>query len=395
MADAHPLNPNPNHSPPLPTLSLPPPSPPPPLSPSPSPFPQAFPSDIAGGGRFVGLKRPPVRLTSEFDSEASVFFHKVSCKLFDGLAKLKLSFQNDVNGALAFPELGFLTRNFSVLYDVENRNALLKGSVDLANFLQVRASHNVKTGQIGEPHYFHIGCSRPCVSVSCTYENNKSIVSCLHLGPFFLFKSHYRKDQQGELSMIAKLGDPSYKLELSSFVPSVGLPRATFHFPLGEVSVEEQRSEEAEKVLSINGIVKSHFLNGVCTAVYRENDLNLRYCYKDDELSFIPSISLPSNAASFGFKRRFSPSDKMSYWYHFDSNNWNAVYKHTVGKDIKLKAGYDSAVQLGWASIWVGDQDGKAKTSPMKTKVQLMLQVARDDIRNPFFMFRMKKRWDF
>ncbi|XP_073004435.1 outer envelope pore protein 37, chloroplastic isoform X2 [Typha latifolia] len=346
MADAHPLNPNPNHSPPLPTLSLPPPSPPPPLSPSPSPFPQAFPSDIAGGGRFVGLKRPPVRLTSEFDSEASVFFHKVSCKLFDGLAKLKLSFQNDVNGALAFPELGFLTRNFSVLYDVENRNALLKGSVDLANFLQVRASHNVK-------------------------------------------------DQQGELSMIAKLGDPSYKLELSSFVPSVGLPRATFHFPLGEVSVEEQRSEEAEKVLSINGIVKSHFLNGVCTAVYRENDLNLRYCYKDDELSFIPSISLPSNAASFGFKRRFSPSDKMSYWYHFDSNNWNAVYKHTVGKDIKLKAGYDSAVQLGWASIWVGDQDGKAKTSPMKTKVQLMLQVARDDIRNPFFMFRMKKRWDF
>lgn len=42
-----------------------------------------------------------------------------------------------------------------------------------------------------------------------------------------------------------------------------------------------------------------------------------------------------------------------SYWYNFDANNWSAVYKHTHGKDLKFKAGYDSEVRLGWASLWV------------------------------------------
>lgn len=42
-----------------------------------------------------------------------------------------------------------------------------------------------------------------------------------------------------------------------------------------------------------------------------------------------------------------------SYWYNFDSNYWSTVYKHTYGKDLKLKAGYDSEVRLGWASLWV------------------------------------------
>lgn len=42
-----------------------------------------------------------------------------------------------------------------------------------------------------------------------------------------------------------------------------------------------------------------------------------------------------------------------SYWYNFDANNWSAVYKHTYGKDFKFKAGYDSEVRLGWASLWV------------------------------------------
>lgn len=148
-------------------------------------------------------------------------------------------------------------------------------------------------------------------------------------------------------------------------------------------------------------------------------------------MSFIPSISLPSNALSFAFKRRFSPSDKLrlelplsvnfgiclgivcaywlwmqcyfvfasdicgnifmgkqtskrilgmpesqrvlfhamsifievfsepvfvficSYWYNLDSDYWSAVYKHTYDKDFKFKAGYDSEVRLGWASLWV------------------------------------------
>lgn len=32
---------------------------------------------------------------------------------------------------------------------------------------------------------------------------------------------------------------------------------------------------------------------------------------QDEELSFIPSISLPSNALSFALKRRISPNNKL------------------------------------------------------------------------------------
>lgn len=42
----------------------------------------------------------------------------------------------------------------------------------------------------------------------------------------------------------------------------------------------------------------------------------------------------------------------------------------------------------------VGDEAGKAKTAPLKMKVQLMLQVPQDDIKSSALMFRVKKRWD-
>lgn len=193
---------------------------------------------------------------------------------------------------------------------------------------------------------------------------------------------------------MANLAEPGYTLELSSLVPSVGLPKATLKFPIGEVSLEEKEDEEEKKLLSVNGIVKGQVLNGLCTAQYDDEELRLRYAYKDEALSFIPSISLPSNTLSFAFKRRFSPTDKLSYWYNFDSNYWSAVYKRTYGKDFKFKAGYDSEVGLGWASLWVGDESGKAKTAPMKMKVQFMLQVPQDDIKSAALMFRVKKRWD-
>ncbi|XP_015879509.3 outer envelope pore protein 37, chloroplastic isoform X2 [Ziziphus jujuba] len=290
-------------------------------------------------------KRPSVRLTSEFDSESSIFFHKFSCKLFDSLAKFKLSFQNDHNGHVSLPQLAFISKHLSLHYDLEDQNTLLKASLDVAPRLHLRAVHDVKA-------------------------------------------------QQGELSMVAKLAEPGYALELTSAVPSVGLPKATLKFPLGEVSLEEREEEEVQRTLSINSIAKGQIFNGVCTAHYVDEDLKLRYSFKDGEMSFIPTITLPSNALSLAFKRRFSPSDKLSYWYNFDANNWSAVYKHTYGKDFKFKAGYDSEVRLGWASLWVGDEGGKAKTAPMKMKVQFMLQVPQDDIKSSALMFRVKKRWD-
>uniref|UniRef100_A0A1J3JFJ4 Outer envelope pore protein 37, chloroplastic n=1 Tax=Noccaea caerulescens TaxID=107243 RepID=A0A1J3JFJ4_NOCCA len=331
--------------------------PPPPSSPSPSPTPQSgTTSELPPPSQppcyllpfFKGVNRPKLRVTSEFDSDSLQFVNKVSCKLFDNLAKLKLSFQNNSQREVSQPQLSLTSKHLSVLYDVEEKNTFIKSTVDVSPRLQLRALHNVKA-------------------------------------------------QQGEVAMEANLAEPGYSLELASPVP-LGYPRATLKFPLGEVSIQEKEEEEEEKsnrVLSVNGILKRQVMSGVCTALYTDEELRLKYAYKDDALSFIPSISLPSNAASVAFKRRFSPSDKLSYWYNFDSNMWSAVYKRTYGKDYKFKAGYDSDVRLGWASLWVGDEAGKVKTTPMKMKVQFMLQVPQDDIKTSVLMFRVKKRWDF
>ncbi|KAK6930413.1 hypothetical protein RJ641_004507 [Dillenia turbinata] len=328
----------PNHTN-LQTLSPPPPLPPP-TDQSPPPT-TLTPNDKQQRWGLFPFPPPPprpgLRLTTEFDSDSSTFFHKISCKFLDNLAKFKLTFHNDHKGQISDPQLSFISRHLSVHFDPEENNALIKGSFNLSPSLSLRATHDLK-------------------------------------------------EQQGEVAMIANLMDPDYKLELSSLVPSSGLPRTKIRFPRGEISLEEKEEEEVKRTLSLNGIFKGQILNGVCTAQYRDELLNLRYCYKDEQMSFIPSITLPSNDLSFAFKRR--------YWYNLDTNYWSTVYKHTVGKDLKFKAGYDSEVRLGWASLWIGDENGKAKTAPMKMKVQLMLQVPQDDIKSSALMFRVKKRWD-
>ena len=108
----------------------------PPAAPAASPAPAA--------SLFSFPKRPAIRVTSELDSDSSIFTHRVSCKLLDSLAKVKLSFQNDRKGQLFQPQLAFISKHLSINYDVEDRNALLRGSFDLAPGLQLRATHDVK-----------------------------------------------------------------------------------------------------------------------------------------------------------------------------------------------------------------------------------------------------------
>ncbi|CAL0330724.1 unnamed protein product [Lupinus luteus] len=300
-------------------------------------------------------KIPGVRVTSEFDSDSSMLFHKISCKLLDNLAKFKFSFQNNTQGQICEPQVSFVSKHLSLHYDLQQHTALLNTLFNVTPSFQFTSTHDLDS-------------------------------------------------QQGHLSLLAHLSHlPGYSLHLSTPLPSpLRLPKATFKFPIGEVCLQEEEEEEEEQVvkdhtnnvLSLNGILKAQFLHGLCTAQYQDQHFKLTYSYKDDQISFIPTFSFPSNALSFAFKRRLTPSDKFSYWYNCDSNYWSAVYKRTYGKDFKFKAGYDSEVRLGWASLWVGDEGGKAKTAPMKMKVQFMLQVPQDDIKSSALMFRVKKRWD-
>ncbi|XP_048529250.1 outer envelope pore protein 37, chloroplastic-like isoform X2 [Triticum urartu] len=402
--------------------------------------------------------RPPIRVTSEFDSERQLFSHRISCRVLNGLAKLRFRVHHGAAGGAPTPEVALMGRNFSAVVDTASRGAVLRGTADLAGSLHLSAAHNTKNYQNGEQSYIHIGCSTHCLSISCDHEYDDSTVSCIHMDRYFQLKYNSRKlvlnllasrihgpcttglyiwfrsqssfhlaspesgihicqrlhdnlfDQpmrlervnsqeipegQGEVAVTTSLGDSPCKIELSSLVPPDGLPRATFLFPNGEVSVKEKKLDEGEKILSVNGIVKSHVLNGVCTALYNDNMMNIKYRYKDDELSFIPSLTLPSNSLSFAFKRQLTPSDKFSYRYHFDTNYWSAVYKQKASKHVKWKAGYGSDERLGWASVWVGDAGGKTKEAPLKTKVQLMIKVPQNNIHNSTVVFRVKKRWDF
>ncbi|CAI9117310.1 OLC1v1018680C1 [Oldenlandia corymbosa var. corymbosa] len=216
-------------------------------------------------------------------------FVTVCAGLREQLASAQKTVTNGKFAGHECPEV--LTGHVHLVNDVEEQNALVKGSFNFVPGIQFSAFHDVKA-------------------------------------------------QQG-VSMLADLAGPALKLEVASVVPSIGLPRSTLKFLAAEVSLEERdeyEEEESKKSLSVSGILKHNVLNGICTAEFNDENLSLRYAYKDEQMTFIPRVSLPSNALSFAFKRQFGPSDKLSYWYNFDSNCWNAVYKHTVGNDFKFKS---------------------------------------------------------
>ncbi|KAF3593433.1 hypothetical protein DY000_02026509 [Brassica cretica] len=100
-----------------------------------------------------------LRVTSEFDSDSLLFFNKVFCKIFDNLAKLKLPFHNNTQRQVSQPQVSFTSKYVSVLYDVEEKNAFVKSTVDVSPRLQLRALHNVKITFVGlDSLLVYVGC---------------------------------------------------------------------------------------------------------------------------------------------------------------------------------------------------------------------------------------------
>lgn len=151
MADPSPQNPSLTTSPPPPS-----PSPSPTLQSSTSELspPSPPPSSSSTFPFLKSLNRPKLRVTSEFDSDSLLFFNKVSCKLFDNLAKLKLSFQNNSQREISQPQLSLTSKHLSVHYDLEEKNTFIKSTVDIGPRLQLRALHNVKVLSIHPPWEF-------------------------------------------------------------------------------------------------------------------------------------------------------------------------------------------------------------------------------------------------
>lgn len=287
-----------------------------------------------------------MKVSTEYDSENNVFVNKISAQVFNGLAKLKASFQREASGEFRYPLLGVVTKYLSVLYDHEDRNALVTVSAHTGRNLRLQYSRDIKA-------------------------------------------------QQGELKMFANSADLKYKSEITCDLPPAGLPKAVLSFPNGEIKIEDDMSkEENEKALSISGFLGGSALHGLLVAEYRDENLNFKYTFKDEEMTLTPQISWPSKTLSVAFKRQFTPASKLSYVYNFDSTAWSAVLKHKPNEDFKVKLGYDSEVRLCWGSLWVGKEDFGAKQAPRKCKLQLMVQVPQDNVKEAIVLFRVKKRWD-
>ncbi|CAK9875488.1 unnamed protein product [Sphagnum jensenii] len=286
-----------------------------------------------------------VKLSTEYDSEGAVFVNKLSARMLNGLAKLTGSVQREPGGDFRYPLFGVVTKYLSVLYDHEDKNALVTVSADIGRNLQVKYLRDVKA-------------------------------------------------QQGEVKLLGQTSNMKYKTQLAYDIPpSTTFPKAVITFPVGELRVEEETREE-DQVLAFSGFLGGSLLNGQVVGSYSEETATLKYTFKDEELTLVPSVSWPSLSPTLAFKRQFGPRNKLSYSHNFETTTWSTVYKHKPNEDFKLKLGYDSAVRLYWGSLWVGKEDLGAKAAPRKCKLQVMLQVQQDDVKSGALLFRIKKRWD-
>ncbi|KAG6553622.1 hypothetical protein Mapa_004536 [Marchantia paleacea] len=307
-----------------------------------------------GHGNGHGHKRDwrktiAMKASTEYDSEGGVFLNKISARVLDGLAKVKAAFERGANGEVNAPLFGLVTKYVSVLYDHEDQNA------------QVTVNKNWR----------NLGIK-------------------------------YRRDikaEQGELSLTANAFNAKYRAEIDFDLPQTGsMPRASVTFPFGEVKVFEEIREDEEgdefRAMAASGFLAGPVLGGLFVADFKQENLTLKYAYKDEEMTLIPSISLPSISPTVAFKRQFDNANKLSYLYNFDTTGWSTVYKHKPNDAFKLKLGYDSDVKTFWGSTWVGKEDAGAKKAPRKCKLQVMVQVPQEDVKNSVVLFRIKKRWD-
>ncbi|EMS49559.1 hypothetical protein TRIUR3_22740 [Triticum urartu] len=124
--------------------------------------------------------RPPIRVTSEFDSERQLFSHRISCRVLNGLAKLRFRVHHGAAGGAPTPEVALMGRNFSAVVDTASRGAVLRGTADLAGSLHLSAAHNTK------------GISNADPDTASVRRQETSKPSGIHPPQFFLKSAYIR-----------------------------------------------------------------------------------------------------------------------------------------------------------------------------------------------------------
>ncbi|GFP96862.1 outer envelope pore protein 37 chloroplastic, partial [Phtheirospermum japonicum] len=95
-------------------------------------------------GGFFKLGRPKLRVTSWYVNEnSSTFSHKVSSKLLDNLAKLKLRFKNNRKGEVSEPQVSFTSKYFRC-FTMSRTATLVKAQFEIMPGIQLNAGHQFK-----------------------------------------------------------------------------------------------------------------------------------------------------------------------------------------------------------------------------------------------------------
>ncbi|MCO5555954.1 hypothetical protein L7F22_009498 [Adiantum nelumboides] len=101
-------------------------------------------------GSFEGgnwRKYAALKVLTECDSEESIFVNKIFARLLDGLAKIKASFQCDQGGEIHSPILGFTSKHLFILFDPEERNALVMAIGNLGSRVQMKYLQDIGAQQ--------------------------------------------------------------------------------------------------------------------------------------------------------------------------------------------------------------------------------------------------------
>ncbi|GAQ87225.1 putative chloroplast outer envelope protein 37 [Klebsormidium nitens] len=284
------------------------------------------------------------KLTTQYDSDTNVFQNKLSTRLWHDRIKLKASWDFlPEERRFEGPTLGVFTKVFSAQLNVPEEAPFLTFTQPLGRNLKLRYEHDVK-------------------------EHEGALVA------------------QAESQSKGLRGNGVFAVNEKTLITG------SVACPLGQLSY--QHFDDAVPA-GVTAALKLPLLRGTLLAEGHSalRTLDLTYRYKDDDVTVIPSVLLPTLQSSCVFKRRFNNGHKVSFRYFPGTTEFDTQYKYSR-RSLLYKAGYTSSQGVFWAGLWAGKKDDPVTKEKRRLKWQLMLQVDQKNPENASLLFGFKKRFD-
>eukprot|EP00899_Mesostigma_viride_P025312 jgi/Mesvir1/5966/Mv00722-RA.1 len=287
------------------------------------------------------------KLSSEYDSEMQYAVHNITAKLFkNGAAKLKASFRAPGLKHTGWPPLLSLRHNnVEASYDVGTKSTTLSLMKGLGKNARARLDYDI--------------------------TNNSKVV-----------------ELRGEAGKAAE-ATARFGIGVRSLLSGL------LSLPVGLLQYSHYVDEGVSPGVSgftgipIRGGI---FIVGGSLAM---RAAELKYKWKNDDYTIIPSYSTDRKAAALTFKKMLNDFSKISTYYDHGDRIFSATYRWKPEDHVTLKLGYDSSLKEVSLDGLVGSKYSGAAAGPKKSKVQLTMRVPQDNFTKPAFAVHAKKRWDF